>query len=112
VDIDSITTPTVDAEAVQLAQRFRWEPWPGSGFPARFDADMEIVLADGRRLTAAVEQVQGSAERPVRDEEIQAKFRRNAQRTLPALAADAVWQAVMAEGTLASLQSALRSAAC
>lgn len=112
VDIDSVTAATVDAEAVALARRFDWEPWPASGFPSRFDADVEVLLADGRRIAASVEQVRGSAERPAAVDEIQAKFRRNAGRTLDSAAAASVWQAVLAGGSLVALQSALRTASC
>lgn len=109
VDVSAMTSDTVDPQARELAQRFRWTPWPDSGFPARFGADLEVCLHDGRRLHAAVAQVKGSLERPVDEAEVRAKFLSNASGLLGDGAAERAWVAVMGGGSLAQLQSALRA---
>ncbi|MBO9514511.1 MAG: MmgE/PrpD family protein [Variovorax sp.] len=111
VDIAAMTATDVDPDALALSERIHWAPRDDSGFPARFDADLRIELADGRVLHQRIEQVFGSAERPAGDEAVRAKFEANAGRTLGAGARRAAWDAVLQGGSLVALQQALRSAA-
>ncbi len=72
--------------ALELAPRVRWQPWPDSGFPARFGGRLRAKLRDGRVLEETVPQVRGSPERPFTREEVDAKFLANAS---PRLGRDA-----------------------
>ncbi|MDB5999230.1 MAG: mmgE prpD, partial [Rhizobacter sp.] len=109
VDIASMNTTEVDADAIALAARIEWEPRLDSGFPARFDADLGITLRDGTQLRHSVDQVLGSPQRPATDAAVRAKFNGNAAGVLGQPAADAVWAAVMQGGLLPTLQAALRA---
>jgi len=111
VDIETMTAAGVDADAVALSHRIHWTPRADSGFPARFDADLSIVLADGSRLHHAVDQVLGSPQRPAAAQAVRAKFEANAGTLLGPQARQAAWDAVLQGGTLEALQQALRSAA-
>ncbi|WP_028603516.1 MmgE/PrpD family protein [Ottowia thiooxydans] len=111
VDIPAMTGDDVDAEAVALSQRIHWSPWDDSGFPQRFGADVQVILADGRELTQRIDQVQGSAQRPAGDTAVQAKFMANASATLGKAASVRAWDTIVRAGTLDTLQKALRSRA-
>lgn len=110
VDVPTMTAEGVDADAVALSQRIEWTPRENSRFPECFDADLEIVLADGTRLHHAVPQVLGSPERPATEAAIKAKFMGNASMVLSGSGCELLWQGVMqGEGSLRELQRALRS---
>lgn len=110
VDVDSMTAPQVDADAVALSARIQWSPRPESDFPARFDADLEIICTDGARLHHAVPQVLGSPERPAGEAALRAKFNGNAARALGAADCDRLWAGVVeGRADLASLQRTLRA---
>jgi 2-methylcitrate dehydratase PrpD len=82
--------------ALELGRRVRWQPWPDSGFPARFAARLRATLRDGRVLEETVPQVRGSPERPFAREEIDAKFLSNAALRLGHEAAEKLRQAIRA----------------
>lgn len=110
VDVPTMTAQGVDAEAVALSARIHWTPREDSRFPECFDADVEIVLADGTRLHHAVPQVLGSPERPAGDAAIKAKFMGNASMALPDSGCERLWQSVVqGSGALHELQQALRA---
>ncbi|VTU46620.1 MmgE/PrpD family protein (plasmid) [Variovorax sp. SRS16] len=111
VDIPSMTATSVDADAIALAARIQWTPRDDSGFPAKFDADLRIMLADGTQLHHAVDQVFGSPQRPAGEDAVRAKFAANVAPVLGATARDTAWDAVMQGGSLDTLQRALRTAA-
>lgn len=109
VDLAAMTCEGTDADALSLAQRIEWTPMADTGFPARFDARVELHLADGQLLHERVDQVHGSAERPASETQIRAKFQANAAAVLPPAACTAAWQTVMQGGPMADLQTALRT---
>ena len=53
-------------------------------------AEVEVALADGRRVTWSVEQSLGNVHRPLSDRQLDEKFRSSAVRALPPEAADIV----------------------
>lgn len=110
VDVPSMTAPQVDADAVALCARIQWSPRPDSDFPARFDADLEIVCTDGTRLHHAVPQVLGSPERPASEAALRDKFNGNAGRALGPDDCERLWVDVVHGGSdLAALQRTLRA---
>ena len=62
---DDVTGIVSDPEALALAARTSWRAWPDSGFPARFPAELTATTTSGRKLTVKVEDVWGSATRPI-----------------------------------------------
>jgi 2-methylcitrate dehydratase PrpD len=110
VDVPAMTAPDIDAQAVALSARIQWSPRPDSRFPECFDADVEIVLADGTRLHQMVPQVLGSAERPAGEAAIKDKFLANASMALSASGCERLWHNILqAGGTMAQLQQSLRA---
>ncbi len=110
VDVPTMTAPQVDADAVALSARIQWSPRPDSDFPARFDADLEIMCADGTRLHHAVPQVLGSPERPAGEAAIRDKFNGNAALALGGVDRDQLWACVVDGGAdLPALQRTLRA---
>jgi 2-methylcitrate dehydratase PrpD len=67
----------VDEDLIPLSQRITFEPWPGSGFPSRFPARLRATLTDGSVIEVAVDDVQGSATRPVPADRVLGKVERN-----------------------------------
>jgi 2-methylcitrate dehydratase PrpD len=67
-----------------------------SAFPEFFSGEVEITLRDGRRLHRRERINRGTADRPLTQSEIEAKFFDNAQLVIPRSQADAVIEAVMA----------------
>ncbi|MDI1346675.1 MAG: MmgE/PrpD family protein [Pseudolabrys sp.] len=82
VDLDSFKQKASPA-VLALAARSRWEPLPQHRFPNAFEAEVECRLADGRTLTARVEDVFGNASRPAGEADVLTKFKANAARCLP-----------------------------
>jgi 2-methylcitrate dehydratase PrpD len=78
INVATFAGAASDRAALALAQRVRWRPWRGSGFPQRFAAKLSVQLRDGKRREELVPQVRGSPERPFTREEIDAKFSANA----------------------------------
>lgn len=68
---------SVDSRTAAVVERIAWRPWPDSGFPARFPARVTAVTRDGRTLTAEVDDVAGSAGRPVAEAQVVAKLMSN-----------------------------------
>jgi 2-methylcitrate dehydratase PrpD len=73
-----ITGIAADPDVLALAARTSWERWPDSGFPYRFPAQLTVTTTSGRELTADVEDVRGSAARPIAPDEVRKKFLANA----------------------------------
>ena len=107
VDLDAMAGERIDDDAVALSRRILWEPRPESPFPEKFDADLTVVLEDGRRFHRYIEQVAGSAERPASADAIERKFMANAERLLGESGAGRAWSALMSGDDLAALQAAL-----
>ncbi|MGX6447173.1 MmgE/PrpD family protein, partial [Patulibacter sp. S7RM1-6] len=90
-DVEGIAS---DPAVLGLAARVRWERWEDSGFPARFPAHVAVRTADGRDLEATVDDVRGSASRPLAADEIRGKFLDNATPVVGAARADEIAAAV------------------
>jgi 2-methylcitrate dehydratase PrpD len=67
----------VTPEKIAVARLIEHEPWPGSGFPARFPARIGVELRDGTTMQAAVDDVLGGPSRPVGQAAVVAKARQN-----------------------------------
>ncbi|MEO6986827.1 MAG: MmgE/PrpD family protein [Paralcaligenes sp.] len=67
----------VDTQAVALARKISWTPLLHDNFPRQFEAEMSITLINGEKVSARVDQVKGSLQRPAATAEIRAKFLSN-----------------------------------
>jgi 2-methylcitrate dehydratase PrpD len=81
VDLDTFRKRASDA-VLDLAARSRWQPLEPNRFPHAFEAGIAIRLRDGRVLEASVADVYGNASRAAKPEDVLAKFRANARRSL------------------------------
>jgi 2-methylcitrate dehydratase PrpD len=68
---------TVNAEAVDFAQKISWSPMLDADFPAKFQAEIFVHDKDGQTSTVRIDQVKGSADRPASIEELEVKFKTN-----------------------------------
>lgn len=94
-----------DPAILGLARRVRFHAdpsWPG---PGRFKGAVTVRMNDGRTLTEVEEYNRGSAENPMSDEEIRAKFDENAEGSLDHAARDRVAAAIDHLETLADARS-------
>jgi 2-methylcitrate dehydratase PrpD len=87
---ESLRDPTVLA----LARRVRWHADPAFPGPGRFKGTVTVTLKDGRTLTEVEDYNRGSADNPMTDAELRAKFGENAEGMLDATARDLVTDAV------------------
>ena len=83
-----------DAEILALARRVRFHADPSFPGPGRFKGAVTITLKSGATLTEVEEYNRGSAEHPMTDAELRAKFDENSDGFLPAAARDRVARAV------------------
>ena len=79
-----------DATILDLARRVRFHADPSFPGPGRFKGAVTVRLKDGRTLTEVEEYNRGSAENPMSDDEIRAKFDENADGILDHVARDRV----------------------
>jgi 2-methylcitrate dehydratase PrpD len=93
-----------DADVLRLASRVSYELDPSIDYPRQFVGDVEITLADGRRLRERQNRPRGGPDAPLTSAEIEAKFRGNAGLALPASRADAIIAAVRALPGASSLK--------
>lgn len=89
VDLDTFREKASPA-VLALASRSRWEALEPNRFPQAFEAEIECHLANGRTLSARVEDVFGNASRPASEADVLAKFHANAARRLPVAAIQAL----------------------
>jgi 2-methylcitrate dehydratase PrpD len=95
VDLDDFTpTAIADRTVLALAQRVECVPDPQADYPRTFPGRLRMTLRDGRVLERDEPLNRGSAERPLSDDDVAAKFRRNAACTLPAGQIEALATAV------------------
>jgi 2-methylcitrate dehydratase PrpD len=83
-----------DPDVLRLASRVTYEIDPTIDYPRQFVGDVEVTLADGRRLRERQDRPRGGPDAPLSRAEIEAKFRGNAGLALPAARADAIVRAV------------------
>ena len=99
-----------DPDVLRLASRVTYEIDPTIDYPRQFVGDVELTLADGRRLRERQDRPRGGPDAPLTLAEIEAKFRGNAGLALPAARAEAIIAAVRAlpgASTLKDLIAAL-----
>lgn len=89
VDLDTFAAKAFPA-VLALAAKSRWEPLEPNRFPQAFEAEILCHLADGRTLSARIDDVFGNASRPANEIDVLAKFRANAARQLPVTAIQAL----------------------
>lgn len=73
-------TGTPDPEVLRTAARVEWEPWPDSGYPTVFPAEIKVEWADGTTQAVHIEDVDGNAGRPWDSARVLDKFRNNCHR--------------------------------
>src|SRR4051812_22866401 len=83
-----------DPEILGLARRVRFNADPDFPGPGRFKGTVTVTLKDGRTITEVEDYNRGSAENPMTDADLRAKFDENAAGFLDAAARDAVADAV------------------
>jgi 2-methylcitrate dehydratase PrpD len=93
-----------DRDVLRLASRVTYELDPTIDYPRQFVGDVEVTLADGRRLRERQDRPRGGPDAPLTRAEIEAKFRGNAGLALPAGRADAVIAAVRGLAAASSLK--------
>jgi 2-methylcitrate dehydratase PrpD len=100
-----------DPEILGLARRVSYQvdaTFPG---PGRFKGAVTMTLKDGRRLTEVEEHNRGSAENPMTDAELRAKFDENAAGFLSGAARDRVADAAMTLDAMANARELVDLAA-
>ena len=98
---DAIRDPSVLA----LAQKVRYELDPSIDYPRHFSGHVQIRLADGNVLEENQPHPRGGFEDPLPPEEVESKFRANAQLRLPPARADQIVAAVNRLEELAEIRS-------
>jgi 2-methylcitrate dehydratase PrpD len=88
-------TRTRDPRILDLAGKVRYIVDPTLPYPQRFTGHVRIELADGRILEEAQDAPRGGPEHPLAPEELQAKFRANAARALPAAQVDTLLEGLL-----------------
>jgi len=84
VDIDDFTAAAIaDAATLHLAARVECVADPAADYPRHFPGRIEIRLRDGSVLERSEAVHRGGADRPLSNDEVRAKFERNAVRALP-----------------------------
>ena len=92
--VDLATFETTASDAVRnLALRISWEPLSGARFPERFEAELVCETNRGAKETVRIDDVFGNHTRAPRADEVLAKFRGNARRSLNPHAVTALEQA-------------------
>jgi len=94
-----------DPEILGLARRVIYHVDPAFPGPGRFKGSVTVVLKNGRALTEVEEYNRGSAENPMTDGELRAKFDENAEAFLDRTARDRVAEAVMTLDTAADART-------
>jgi 2-methylcitrate dehydratase PrpD len=93
--LDSFTEAALrDQQVLALAARigYRVEPWPE--FPRTFPGGLRLTLRNGRTLEWREPINRGHPDNPIAAADVQAKFRDNTQRVLPAERIEAIIEAV------------------
>jgi len=95
VDLDDFTAAAIgDPAVLALARRVECLPDPQADYPRTFPGRLRMRLRDGRVLEHDEPVNRGSADQPLSDADVLAKFRRNAARVLPASRIDALLAAL------------------
>ncbi|HVZ21786.1 MAG TPA: MmgE/PrpD family protein, partial [Vicinamibacterales bacterium] len=94
-----------DPAILALARRVRYHADPAFPGPGRFKGALTVTLKDGRTLTEIEEYNRGSAENPMTDADLRAKFDENSERFLDAAARERVATAIDRLETLADART-------
>jgi 2-methylcitrate dehydratase PrpD len=94
-----------DPDILGLARRVRYHVDPAFPGPGRFKGAVTVTLTSGRLLAEVEDYNRGSADNPMTDAELRAKFDENAGGFLSPAARDRVAEAVAALDTLADTRS-------
>ena len=81
VDLATFESPA-SAGVRELARRIHWEPLPDARFPERFEAEIVCETKARTSETVRIDDVYGNHTRPPGADQILAKFRANAARSL------------------------------
>jgi 2-methylcitrate dehydratase PrpD len=100
-----------DPDILGLARRVRYHVDPAFPGPGRFKGAVTVTLTSGRVLTEVEDYNRGSADNPMTDAELRAKFDENAVGFLSPAARDRVAEAVAALDTLPDARSLVDLAA-
>jgi len=100
-----------DPEILGLARRVRYHVDPAFPGPGRFKGAATVTLRSGRVLTEIEDYNRGSAENPMSDDELRAKFDENASGFLSPVARDRVAEAVFSLEALADARALVDLAA-
>jgi 2-methylcitrate dehydratase PrpD len=114
VDVSTFDRREVDDRLLPTMRRIHFQAMEQSAFPARFPAHVQVRTHDGRVFGEQVPDVHGSPGDPFTRDDVLAKFRDNARRTLTSEATADVITAVDGlheSSNLAQLSRALRSIA-
>ncbi|MGE8367626.1 MmgE/PrpD family protein [Cupriavidus sp.] len=84
-----------DPDVLALAAKVDYEIDPASTFPRHYTGEVVVEMADGRVLRHREAVNRGNTDRPLTNEDIAAKYRENATRTLDAGRAQRVADAVL-----------------
>jgi 2-methylcitrate dehydratase PrpD len=85
---------TLNREILELARRVRYYVDPDYPGPGRFKGAVEITMTDGRTIEEVEEYNRGSAENPMSDHDLRAKFDDNTRGILGESARDALADAI------------------
>jgi 2-methylcitrate dehydratase PrpD len=111
LDVDDFTPEAIrDRIVLAMAQRVVYRDDPQSDFPAHFPGWVRIHLRGGQVVEHREPINRGSAEKPLSEADVGAKFLRNANRAVSKAGADEIIEAVAAladSGTLSRLGQAL-----
>jgi 2-methylcitrate dehydratase PrpD len=101
----------VDPVAIALMDKVRYQVDPESTFPRHYSGEVRVTLRDGTVLRHREAVNRGHAERPVTNDEVQAKFMENATLHFPAAQAEAMRDAALGLDHMADV-SALEAILC
>ena len=104
--LDEFTNEAIqDPSVLALAKKVRYELDPSIDYPRHFSGHVRIRLVDGTVVEENQPHPRGGFEDPLPPEEIESKFRANAQLRLPAARADQIVAAVNRLEQLAEIRS-------
>ena len=101
--VDVGAARTRDPRVLGVAEKVGYVLDPTLPYPQRFTGHVRVELHDGRVLEETQDAPRGGPERPLPPEELQAKFRANAGRALPAAQVDGLLAGLLALDTAADV---------
>jgi 2-methylcitrate dehydratase PrpD len=88
---EALSEPPIE----RLMDKVEYAADPNAEYPRYYSGEVEVVLADGRRLSRRVAVNRGNPERPLSNAEVEAKYFENCARTLDRAAAQHVRDQVL-----------------